>query len=141
MCSSRAATTPAAACRRRRWLRNLAAWCKSCRSCRSAPRPASLNAFGTLPRRPGTKDSCRGSSMFHPDVWSCAEKILCVRLDALGDLLMTVPAIRALKESYPGRHITLLTSSAGAAVAPLIPEIDDVIVYEAPWMKASPERQ
>lgn len=70
--------------------------------------------------------------------WSDARRILCVRLDALGDILMTTPAIRALRDSAPGRHLTLLTSPAAAGVVPLIPELDDTIVYEAPWMKASP---
>jgi len=67
--------------------------------------------------------------------WDAAEEVLCVRLDTLGDVLMTGPAMRALRESRPGRRITLLTSPAGAAVAELMPEVDDVIVYEAPWMK------
>jgi ADP-heptose:LPS heptosyltransferase len=49
--------------------------------------------------------------------WQRARRVLCVRLDQLGDVLMTTPAIRALKESGSGRRITLLTSSAGAAVA------------------------
>ena len=52
---------------------------------------------------------------------------------------MTTPAIRALKESHADRHITLLTSSVGAQVAALVPEIDDVIEYDAPWMKGRPE--
>jgi lipopolysaccharide heptosyltransferase II len=60
-----------------------------------------------------------------------------VRLDSIGDVLMTTPAIRALRECCPERRITLLTSTAGAAVARLIPEIDEVVVHEAPWMKAS----
>jgi lipopolysaccharide heptosyltransferase II len=68
--------------------------------------------------------------------WRTATNILCVRLDYLGDVLMMTPAIRALKSSHPDRRITLLSSSCGAAIAPLIPEIDDVIVYEAPWMKS-----
>jgi lipopolysaccharide heptosyltransferase II len=72
--------------------------------------------------------------------WPAARNILCVRLDSLGDVLMTTPAIRALKQSVPKRKITLLTSPAGAAVAPLIPEIDKFIVYEAPWMKATAPR-
>ncbi len=63
--------------------------------------------------------------------------LLCVRLDSLGDVLMTTPAIRALKEARPGRRVTLLTSPSGAAAARLVPEIDEVIVYEAPWMKHS----
>jgi lipopolysaccharide heptosyltransferase II len=69
--------------------------------------------------------------------WDTAEKVLAVRLDTLGDVLMTTPAIRALKESNPRRHVTLLTSASGASAAALVPEIDDVIVYEAPWMKGS----
>ncbi len=67
--------------------------------------------------------------------WASAKNILVVRLDNMGDVLMTTPAIRALKESLPGRRITLLASEGGAAIAPFIPEIDDVIVYEAPWIK------
>jgi len=72
--------------------------------------------------------------------WETAERVLCVRLDTLGDVLMTTPAIRAVKESRPGRHVTLLTAGPGAAVARLVPEIDEVIVYDAPWMKATPPR-
>jgi lipopolysaccharide heptosyltransferase II len=74
------------------------------------------------------------------NAWNNARRILCVRLDALGDVLMTTPAIRALKETVPGRRITLLTSPAGAEAAALIPEVDDVLVYDAPWMKATRPR-
>jgi hypothetical protein len=69
--------------------------------------------------------------------WREARNILCIRLDYLGDVLMMTPAIRALKNSQAGRHITLMTSSSGAAVAPFIPYIDAVIEYAAPWMKSS----
>src|SRR3954464_906891 len=69
--------------------------------------------------------------------WQDVRRLLCVRLDSIGDVLMTTPAIRAFRESLAGCRITLLTSAAGAAVAPLIPEIDDVLVFPAPWMKAT----
>ncbi len=69
--------------------------------------------------------------------WQEAKNILCIRLDSLGDVLMMTPAIRALKESAPGRTITLLTSQSGASIASLIPEVDETIVYDPPWMKAS----
>lgn len=69
--------------------------------------------------------------------WQRAERILCIRLDYLGDVLMTTPAIRALRDTLPGRRITLLTSGSGAAVARYVPEIDDTIVYPAPWLKSS----
>lgn len=68
--------------------------------------------------------------------WDKAGKLLCVRLDSLGDVLMCTPALRALRESVLGRTITLLTSPGAAALQPFIPEIDDVIAYEAPWMNA-----
>jgi lipopolysaccharide heptosyltransferase II len=75
-----------------------------------------------------------------PPTWESAERLLCIRLDSLGDVLMMTPAIRALRAGRPGRRITLLTSPSGAAVARLVPEIDDVLVYEAPWVKESPAR-
>jgi lipopolysaccharide heptosyltransferase II len=71
--------------------------------------------------------------------WQHARNILCIRLDYLGDVLMMTPAIRALRQSLPGRRITLLTSTGGGAVAPFIPEIDDTIEYAAPWVKSSDE--
>ncbi|HET9580926.1 MAG TPA: lipopolysaccharide heptosyltransferase II [Usitatibacter sp.] len=67
--------------------------------------------------------------------WAEARNVLCVRLDNMGDLLMTTPAIRALKESLPGRRITLLASRSSAKAAACIPEVDEVIAYDAPWMK------
>ncbi len=73
--------------------------------------------------------------MSEPCIWDRAQRLLCVRLDNVGDLLMTTPAIRALKESLPGRHVTLLASPAAAAAAPFIDEIDEAIPYAAPWVK------
>jgi len=67
--------------------------------------------------------------------WADARRILVVRLDALGDVLMTTPAFRALAQSGPDVHLTLLTSPAGAAVAGLLPEIERVEIHEVPWMK------
>ena len=68
--------------------------------------------------------------------WQGVRRVLCVRLDSIGDVLMTTPAIRALRETF-GCHVTLLTSAAGAAVAPLVPEVDDTLVFAAPWMKSA----
>lgn len=78
-------------------------------------------------------------SLDHPS-WRDAKQVLCVRLDSMGDVLMTTPALRALKEGLAGRSLTLLTSPAGAEVATLVPEVDDVIVYDAPWLKATTPR-
>jgi len=69
--------------------------------------------------------------------WREARRILAVRLDAMGDVLMTTPALRALKALPARPHLALLTSASGAAVARLVPEVDEIFVWEAPWMKAS----
>jgi len=73
--------------------------------------------------------------------WAAAERILCIRLDSLGDMVMTTPALKALKADRPQRHLTLMTSVAGATIAPYLPMIDDVMVYDAPWLKATAPRQ
>ena len=52
----------------------------------------------------------------------------------MGDVIMSSPAFRALKESFQS-SITLLTSSMGSSIARMIPEIDDVIVFDVPWVK------
>jgi lipopolysaccharide heptosyltransferase II len=70
-----------------------------------------------------------------PD-WQQARRVLCVRLDALGDVLMCTPAMRALRDALPGRSLTLLTSPSGAALAPYLAEVHDTIVHVVPWMKA-----
>jgi len=67
--------------------------------------------------------------------WQNARRILCIRPDNMGDVLMTEPAMRALRDAVPGRRITLLASPSGAAVAPYLGCVDEVITYEAPWVK------
>lgn len=52
----------------------------------------------------------------------------------MGDLVMTGPALRALKTSF-GAKITVLTSSMAAGIARFMPEIDEVITCDLPWVK------
>jgi len=66
--------------------------------------------------------------------WQGAQRILAVRLDQLGDVMMTTPALAALKHGAPHRHVTLLASRSGAALAPHLP-VDAVIEAAVPWMK------
>lgn len=68
-----------------------------------------------------------------PSPWSEARHVLGVRLDNMGDVLMSTPALHALRA--PGRRISLLTSSAGAALAPHLADVDDVLAYDASWVK------
>jgi len=45
----------------------------------------------------------------------------------LGDAVMTVPAIRAIKRGRPDAHVTILSSAELAPVWKLVPEIDEII--------------
>jgi len=66
--------------------------------------------------------------------WLGCKNILCIRPDNMGDLIMTVPALRALKDSF-GAKITVLTSSMAKAIIDSIVEIDDQIIFDLPWVK------
>jgi lipopolysaccharide heptosyltransferase II len=67
--------------------------------------------------------------------WQNVRRLLAVRLDNMGDVLMTTPALAAIHDSLPGVQITLLTSPAGAAVAPHLPMLDAVWSFTAPWVQ------
>jgi lipopolysaccharide heptosyltransferase II len=67
--------------------------------------------------------------------WQAVKRVLAIRLDNLGDLLMTTPALVALRASLPQARITLLASRAGAALASHVPVVDEVLPFDAPWVK------
>jgi lipopolysaccharide heptosyltransferase II len=73
--------------------------------------------------------------------WTGVRRRLAVRLDAAGDVLMTGPALRALRARDRDEHLALLVSTAGAPAARLLPEVDEVIVYDPPWMPAPLSRR
>jgi lipopolysaccharide heptosyltransferase II len=68
--------------------------------------------------------------------WQGCKNILCIRPDNMGDVIMSVPAMRALKDSF-GARITILTSSMAKGVFKSIPEIDDEIIFDLPWAKVA----
>ncbi len=67
--------------------------------------------------------------------WRDARHVLVVRLDNLGDVLMSTPAMAAVKQHAPGTRVTLLCSRSGAALRKHLPMVDGSIEYAAPWMK------
>lgn len=66
--------------------------------------------------------------------WKNCKNVLCIRADNIGDVLMSSPAFRALKETFNCK-ITLLTSAMGNLITPFIAEIDETIVANLPWIK------
>ncbi len=71
------------------------------------------------------------------DPWRDVQRVLCVRLDTMSGMLLTTPAVRALRETLPDCRLAMLTSASGAQAARLMPEIDAVLRYDAVWMRRS----
>ena len=63
-------------------------------------------------------------------------KVLAVRLDSDGDVLLTGPAIRALAAQA---QVTLLCGPRGRQAAGLLPGVDGVVVYDACWISPDPQ--
>ena len=55
-------------------------------------------------------------------------KLLIVRPDAIGDMILTLPAIKAIKEALPNTVITVLASPINSKIIEHLPYIDEVII-------------
>jgi heptosyltransferase III len=56
-------------------------------------------------------------------------KILVIRRDNIGDLILTTPLIRALRRRYPEAWIGALVNSYNARVLEANPDLDEVFIY------------
>jgi ADP-heptose:LPS heptosyltransferase len=65
--------------------------------------------------------------------WARARNLLVMRLDNIGDVVMAGPVLRALKSNLPEARITLMASPGGAQAAPLLPWVDDLLVWRVLW--------
>jgi ADP-heptose:LPS heptosyltransferase len=65
-----------------------------------------------------------------------AGRILAVRQDGFGDVLLTGPAIRAL--AHHADEVTLLAGPGGVEAAKLLPGVDRVLCWPSPWIEAEP---
>ncbi|MBI4061798.1 MAG: glycosyltransferase family 9 protein [Elusimicrobia bacterium] len=61
--------------------------------------------------------------------------ILAVQLRRLGDVIMTVPALEALKKKFPAARLDFLVEGPGAEAVAGHPAIDRILAYDArdPW--------
>jgi ADP-heptose:LPS heptosyltransferase len=62
-----------------------------------------------------------------------AGRVLALRLDRLGDLITTLPALRALREALPEARIELAVGSWNEPVARRLPFVDGVRIVDTPW--------
>jgi len=65
-----------------------------------------------------------------------SRRVLAVRLDNAGDVLLTGPALRALADGSDEQ--VLLAGPHGAEAARLLPGVDDVMVWRCPWIDGRP---
>ena len=58
------------------------------------------------------------------------ESILFVRVDRVGDMALSTPALRAIKAALPHVRLTVMASPANAPILKNNPDVDEVIVYD-----------
>jgi ADP-heptose:LPS heptosyltransferase len=63
-------------------------------------------------------------------------KALVTRLDSFGDVLLAGPAVRAV--AARAEKVTLLCGPRGEAAAQLLPGVDEILVWDAPWASYEP---
>ncbi|HTV74208.1 MAG TPA: glycosyltransferase family 9 protein [Candidatus Acidoferrales bacterium] len=66
-----------------------------------------------------------------------AKRVLLVRQDNNGDVLLTGPAVRAVAAA--GAYVTYLCGPRGRSAAELLPGVDEVLCEHAAWIDAQPE--
>ncbi|GHH45635.1 glycosyl transferase [Streptomyces candidus] len=62
--------------------------------------------------------------------------MIVVCLDDMSGVLLAGPAVRAV--AARAAHVTMLCAPRGASAAALLPHVDEVLVWEAPWSSARP---
>lgn len=65
---------------------------------------------------------------------SSPRRIVCFRLERIGDLLMTLPAIARLRAAFPAASIDIVVGSWNREIASAIPGIGRVETLEAAWL-------
>jgi ADP-heptose:LPS heptosyltransferase len=65
--------------------------------------------------------------------------ILVIRTAYIGDVIMTLPILKPLKERFPGTRITFLTASSAQDILRNNPYVDEVLTYDAFWFYPTPK--
>ncbi len=62
------------------------------------------------------------------------KKILCIRIDHIGDVLLTTPAFRALRKRYPKARIDVLVRSFSKEILDGNKNISKILTFDFPWL-------
>ena len=84
------------------------------------------SGFGALLKlgRLGKKRVPLSPETFHP------KRILVLRMDLIGDLVLSLPVVRSLKRTYPDAEIDLLAIPSSSKVVMSDPDLAEVIAYD-----------
>ena len=93
--------------------------------------------------RPPVTGAVRAAAAFrHPGAdrggpvdLAAALRILVVRPDNIGDVVLLTPALRALRAAAPQARPAARCAPAGTAVAAMIPELDGVLTVSPSWQQ------
>lgn len=69
--------------------------------------------------------------------WQSVRRVVAIRLDNLGDVVMLGPALRRVQRTLPAAAITLMATPGGSQAAALLPWVDDVMVERVLWQDIS----
>ena len=69
------------------------------------------------------------------------KKILVFKLDHIGDVLMTTPALKALKSRYPDASLTVVVGSWSKDILKDNPDISEILVYDAYWFNRNTDKK
>ena len=59
-----------------------------------------------------------------------SERILLIRLSSLGDIVLTTPAIRAVRGHFPEAYIAMLVAKQSAEILRENPHLNEIITFD-----------
>jgi heptosyltransferase III len=66
--------------------------------------------------------------------------ILLLQPDHLGDIVLSQPAVRTIRETYPNKHLVAVVGPWSEEIARIAWPVDDVVVIEYPGFERAPKR-
>ena len=78
----------------------------------------------------GQTSATQGSGCEQDNTLPNINKILVIRVDGIGDLLNSTPAIALLRENYPSAEITVLARPLNAPVLIGNPDVDRILIFD-----------
>lgn len=58
------------------------------------------------------------------------KKILVIKISAIGDVILAIPSLKAIRHKFPNAHIAVLTNLASRQILQRCPYINEVIIFD-----------